>query len=102
METAAATWPANQALPEVEVELRITHYAETRAGDMDNMVKPIQDALQGLAYSNDGKVDVTGNWRNINASFHVRYMSLALATAFSDGREFVPIRLWLAANKDLG
>jgi crossover junction endodeoxyribonuclease RusA len=104
VQTAAMTaWPADRVLLAVEVELRITHYAETRIADMDNLIKPIQDALQGIVYPNDGKVDPTGNWRNINASFRVRYMSLPLASAFSDGREFVHVRVWRAAIKrDLG
>jgi hypothetical protein len=70
---------------------------------MDNLVKPIQDALKGVSYPDDGHVDVTINWRDINGWFRVRHMSPRLATAFSDGREFVHVRLWLAApEKDLG
>jgi hypothetical protein len=100
---AMETWPSSQHPFEAEVELRITHYSETRKADMDNLTKPIQDALQGIAYPHDRKVEVTGNWRNIDGSFYVRYMSPPLASAFSDGREFVHVRLWVAAaNKDLG
>jgi hypothetical protein len=70
---------------------------------MDNMVKPIQDALQGIAYMNDRLVkDTHANWRDIDGRFHVRYISMPLAAAFSDGREFVHIRLWLAQQEDLG
>jgi crossover junction endodeoxyribonuclease RusA len=70
---------------------------------MDNLVKPIQDALQGVSYPTDGRVDVTGNWRHINGHFRVRYMSKRLAAAFSDGQEFVHIRIWLARKRrDLG
>jgi hypothetical protein len=101
--TAVASWTPDQEPFVVEIELRITHYAETRIADMDNLIKPIQYALQGVAYPNDGKVDPTANWRDFNEHFRVRYMSLPLASAFSDGREFVHVRLWLAATKkDLG
>jgi crossover junction endodeoxyribonuclease RusA len=104
VKTAAINaWPPDQTSFGAEVELRITHQAETRIADTDNLTKPIQDALQGVAYPKDGKVDHTGNWRDINASFRVRHMSLPLASAFSDGREFVHIRVWRAATKrDLG
>ncbi len=98
-----ARWPVGQALFDAEVYLRITHYAETRIADMDNLVKAIQDALKGACYPDDGKVDHTGNWRSINGRFRVRYMSPPLAAAFSDGREFIHVRLWrVDAERDLG
>jgi hypothetical protein len=88
----------------IAVELRITHYADKPIADMDNLIKPIQDALQGITYVNDRVVkDVTGNWRNINAPFRLRYIARPLADAFSDGRQFVHIRLWRAPDEeDLG
>jgi crossover junction endodeoxyribonuclease RusA len=101
---AASAWPAGQPPCMVAVELRITHYAEKLGADMDNLIKPIQDALQGIAYVNDRVVkDVTGNWRNIDAPFRLRYIARPLADAFSDGRPFVHVRLWLAPDEeDLG
>lgn len=59
--------------------MRITPYSEPRVDDMDNLVKPIQGALQGIAYLSDGKVDVAGNPRDINGRLHVRYISPSLA-----------------------
>jgi crossover junction endodeoxyribonuclease RusA len=98
---ATAAWPVGRRAIEVAVELRIAHYAEARVADMDNLIKPIQDALQGIAYVNDNVVqDVTGSWRNINGRFPVRYMPLTLAAAFSDGREFVHVCLWLAPREE--
>jgi Holliday junction resolvase RusA-like endonuclease len=59
---ASAAWPAQQPPYTIAVELRITHYAEKPNADVDNLIKPIQDALQGIAYVNDRVVkDVTGN-----------------------------------------
>jgi len=71
---------------------------------MDNLIKPIQDALQGVVYPNDRMVkDISGNWRNIDGHYRLRYTSLPLAAAFSDGRQFVHVRLWLAPDEeDLG
>jgi hypothetical protein len=99
-----AAWPSGQAPIGVAVELRITHYAERQVSDMDNMVKPIQDALQGIAYVNDRLVkDAHGNWRDIDGRFRVRYISGPLAAAFGHGAEFVHIRLWFAPEQeDLG
>ena len=98
-QTAAAAWPAGRQPIEVAVELRVTHYGERRSIDMDNLIKPVQDALQGLAYVNDRQVrDVTGNWRNIDERYPLRYISPCLSAAFSYGREFVHVRLWLARD----
>jgi crossover junction endodeoxyribonuclease RusA len=101
---ATAAWPAGQPPYAVAVELRITHYAERPIADMDNLIKPIQDALQGITFVNDRAVkDVAGNWRDIDGRFRLRYISRPLADAFSDGRQFVHIRLWLAPDEeDLG
>ncbi|MBN8930232.1 MAG: RusA family crossover junction endodeoxyribonuclease [Rhodospirillales bacterium] len=96
-------WPSERQMFEGEVALRITHYAQYRFVDMDNLAKPIQDALQGICYREDRLVDVAANWRDINGRFRVRHMSLPLARAFSDGREFVHVRLWVAGGeRDLG
>lgn len=73
----------------------MTFYREAELGDVDNLVKPIQDALQGIAYHNDRQItDMTARRRDIDSSFKVRYMSPALAMAFSDGRQFVHIEVW--------
>jgi crossover junction endodeoxyribonuclease RusA len=96
---AAAAWPRRRKPIEVAVELRITHYGERQSIDMDNLIKPIQDALQGIAYVDDRQVrDVTGNWRDIDGRYPLRYISPHLSAAFSDGREFVHVRLWLARD----
>lgn len=83
------------------VILRVTHFCDTPIGDVDNLVKPIQDALQGVVYINDSQVrDVIGNRRNINASFKIRFMSMVLASAFSDGHPFVHIRVWHSLKRE--
>jgi hypothetical protein len=101
---ATAVWPAGLAPHAVAVELRITHYAPKPIADMDNLIKPIQDALQGILYVDDRVVkDVTGNWRNIDTPFRLIHMSQPLADALGDGRPFVHIRLWLSPEEeDLG
>ena len=91
---------AGQTPIEDQVVVRVTHYCETVLGDVGNLVKPIQDALQGVVYWNDRQVsDTIGNRRRINGSFVVRYMSMPLAAAFSDGRPFVHIRVFRSLRR---
>lgn len=68
---------------------------------MDNLTKPIQDALQGVIYLNDKQVrDVIANRRNINGQFRVRHISMPLAAAFSNGRPFVHIQVWHSPKQE--
>ena len=46
---ANVAWPAGQLPVSVSVLLRITHYAQRQRADMGNIIKPIQDALEGIA-----------------------------------------------------
>jgi len=98
---AAANWPRGRKPINVAVELRITHYGERRVIDLDNMIKPIQDALEGIVYLNDRQVqEVTGSWRNIDGRYPLRFISPLVAAAFSQGREFVHIRVFLARDDE--
>jgi hypothetical protein len=92
-------WASRSPIEE-QVIIRVTHYCEAVIGDVDNLTKPIQDALQGVVYANDRQVsDTIGNRRRIDASFVVRYMSMPLAAAFSDGRPFVHIRVYRSPRR---
>ena len=83
------------------VRIRVIHYYETIIGDVDNLTKPIQDALQGIVYVNDRQVnEVTGKRLHIDDPYRVRFMSKTLGAAFSDGREFVHIRVWLSPKQE--
>ncbi len=93
---AVAAW--GQAEPLVgAVELHIVHYGESRSGDLDNLNKPIQDAMQGVVFIDDRQVSsVRGSWRDIEGEYRARYIPAALGAAFSDGTPFVHIRAWHA------
>lgn len=60
--------------------------------DVDNIVKPIQDALIGLAYVDDTQVtDVLVRKRNLSGNFRIENMTPILAEGFSRGNEFLHI-----------
>ena len=101
---ARVEWPASNQVLGCDVELRVTYYSDRRIADQDNLLKAIQDSLQGLVYENDSQIkDTTSNWRNINGKFTVRHVSLPVAIAFSNGDEFLHIRVWISADEeDLG
>lgn len=64
--------------------------------DVDNMLKPIQDALIGIVYVDDGQlVDIGGHHRDVNDRYEVRGMTPAQADGFVSGEAFVHIRVEL-------
>jgi len=60
------------------------------------MLKPIQDALIGIVYLDDGQlIDIHGYLRDVNAQYEVRGMTPAQADGFVSNKAFVHIRLEL-------
>ena len=87
------------------IQVIITHYYDCPYGDesavpdSDNIVKPIRDALNGLIYVDDYQItDFISRRRNLNGSFRVRGISSALAEGFSQGEEFIHIRIEVAPD----
>ncbi len=77
------------------VRFRVTYYCEVSRIDSDNLLKPIQGALQGIVYLNDRQcVESESRLRDINEPGAVRYISAWLALALSNGRPFVHIEVW--------
>ena len=93
---AARYWPPGQ--PPATGRLKITvvyyHDAVSVRVDNDNMLKPIQDALQGIVYVNDFQVtDTSVRKTNLDGLFAVRGMSRVLAEGFCRGVEFLYIKV---------
>lgn len=62
--------------------------------DVDNIVKPIQDALTGLAFSDDSMVtDVVIRRRPLGGTFDLSRASPALIEGFEFGGEFVYVHV---------
>ena len=93
-DAARTAWTWNAPLTG-DVAFEIAYYAEGKTGDLDNLVKPIQNALQGIAYANDTQVrKLSGARFDIDANYKVRFMPLILGAAFAGGRPFIHIRVW--------
>ena len=71
--------------------LTITYFYDNVSMDVDNIPKPISDALQGLIYDDDEQVtDVLCRKRNRN-EFRVKNPSSILADGLKRGNEFLYI-----------
>lgn len=95
-------WPVERAALTGHVRLSVTYYGEDKGPDLDNLVKPIQDALQQIVYLNDRQViGVLAQFEDIDERFATRYMSPVLAAAFVKGDPFVHIEVWYPPDDEV-
>ncbi len=72
--------------------LTITYFYDNIAVDVDNIPKPILDALKGLVYSDDEQVtDILCRKRNLNGDLRIENPSSVLAEGLSRGHQFLYI-----------
>lgn len=91
---AIERWPDGEAPLNQPIEILVVYYYEGAALDTDNMIKPIQDALKGLVYSDDCLVtDSRSAKRSLDGSFRVRGMSPILAEGFCAGCDFIHVKI---------
>jgi Holliday junction resolvase RusA-like endonuclease len=76
------------------VALRLLYLYDEAALDVDNILKPIQDALVGVLLEDDSvitDVEIRRRWRQ--TTFTLNVVSSVLATGLALGREFVYVAL---------
>ncbi len=84
------------------VMLQITYFYDSVQIDIDNIVKPIQDAIKGLAYVDDNQVsDLVVRKRNLSGNFRIEKMTPTLAEGFARGNEFLHIVVIDAPNQEV-
>lgn len=77
-----------------EVNIVITYYYEGSTPDIDNIIKPIQDALIDVIYLDDSQIsDTRSRKKNIDSSYRIRNASLQIVQAFSNGTEFIHVKI---------
>lgn len=82
-----------------EVTLTITYFYESDTPDVDNIIKPIQDALVGLVFVDDSQiVDTRSRKKSLDGSYRIRGASSVLLHGFANGDEFLHVQL----NKPAG
>lgn len=93
---------AEGSVVDSEVCVSITYYYDGESPDVDNIIKPIQDALIGVIYSDDCQVvETTSRKRSINGSYRIRGVSSILLSAFADGDEFLHIKVKFAEASEV-
>ena len=91
-----------RALATSPVSLRLLYIYEEAALDVDNILKPIQDALIGLLLEDDSvitDVEIRRRWRR--TAFTLNAISPTLAAGLALGKEFVYVALSDAPAQDV-
>lgn len=87
-----ARWPADDLPVTIAVHVQITHVFPGVSGDLDNLAKPVLDALKGLAYEDDRQVtDLTMRKRDLTRDLRVETRWPALIAGFNQGGEFLHV-----------
>ena len=85
------------------VKLKLVYfYDESTDLDADNIIKPIQDALEGVIYANDNQVvSIECKKKNLNGNYRMRgVITEELFKGFSSDEEFVYILVEFASNEE--
>lgn len=98
---AASSWTSTHSQPTGAVALTILYLYGEAALDADNIVKPIQDAIGGIALDDDSRVsDIIIRRRSLQMTFSLDNVTPVLAAAFDRGGEFIYVRVEDAPAQD--
>ena len=82
--------------------LTITYFYEEVFLDVDNIPKPILDALKDLVYSDDTQVtDLVCRKRDLNGDLRIANPSSILAEGFDRGNEFLYVVVENAPDQEV-
>lgn len=91
---AVRSWPKRRRPVTIPTRLAVCYYHDRVAIrlDNDNLVKPIQDALNGVVYTDDRLITDTSLRKTcLDNPFRVRGLSSVLARGFESAQEFLHI-----------
>ena len=95
-------WPAEELPVTGPIMLTITYFYDSISMDVDNLPKPILDALKELVYLDDEQVtDVLCRKRDLNRDLRVENPSSILADGLSRGNEFLYIVVAEAPDQEV-
>jgi len=82
--------------------LTIIYFYDAVEVDVDNILKPILDALKGLLYMDDNQIaDILCRKRNLNSNLRIENPSSMLVDRFSRGKEFLYIVVEQAPDQEV-
>lgn len=94
-DAAKLAWPKSEVPIKHELQIVITYFYDLYpVGDMDNIIKPIQDALIGLIYEDDHQIaDSRARRLSLNVLYPEQTFSAVLKSALDKRQNFVHVKL---------
>lgn len=90
---AAETW-VDAPIPDSSIHLKLVYLYDKDPVDTDNIIKPIQDALNGLIYDDDVNVtDVEAHRRHLSDVFDITDFPTPLLNGLYSGNECVYVQI---------
>lgn len=91
---AGKAWPANAQPFDGDLRVTLVYLAANDSADVDNIIKPIQDALVGMVYQDDFAVcDVDCHRRFLSEPIDVTDLPLLLQQGVAQASECVYVRV---------
>lgn len=98
---ATRYWTSTHTPANGPVCITLVYLYDEAALDVDNFIKPIQDALVGLAFSDDSVItDVIIRRRQLRGTFDLSRASSVLIEGFEYGDEFVYVHVGDAPSQE--
>ncbi len=95
-------WNSPQQPATELVMVKVTYFYSSYAMDVDNIVKPIQDAIIGLAYLDDNQItDILARKRDLSGNFTIENITPILAEGLARGNEFLHIVVTDAPDQEV-
>jgi Holliday junction resolvase RusA-like endonuclease len=91
---AVGPWASRSAITGSDLQLTLVYLYDSDPVDIDNIIKPIQDALVGLVYDDDLLVsDVDSHRRSLGGTFELTRLPSVLFDAIVRQEECVYVRV---------
>ncbi len=95
-------WTSEQQPATGLIMLKITYFYTSSSMDIDNIVKPIQDAIKGIAYVDDEQItDFLVRKRDLSGNLSIENITPILAEGFARGNEFLHIVIAAAPDQEV-
>jgi crossover junction endodeoxyribonuclease RusA len=99
---AMSRWLAGEPPATGAISVEITHIFAGVAGDLDNLAKPVLDALKGLVYEDDRQVtDLTVRKRDLTRGLRAEISWPRFLEALNRGGEFLHVLVQAAPDQEV-
>ncbi|MBD2499643.1 RusA family crossover junction endodeoxyribonuclease [Anabaena azotica] len=91
---AQNVWQGNSPIQDANLQLTLVYLCGDSPPDIDNIIKPIQDALVGLVFEDDSLIsDVDGHRRFLSEPIKKKNLPFLLQQGFLNAQECVYVKV---------